>query len=101
MSMAPYPVICYAPDCAHEAVYKVAARWSDGTIGELKTYYLSCPTCLPELYRQAAVKRNRCRMAPGETLSDPAIFLLVRGERDRKLIRCEELEFKFKNLEPN
>ncbi len=98
MLMAPYPVMCYAAGCAREAVYKVAAHWSDGTTGELKTYYLSCAGCLSDLYREASLKRNRCRMAPGETLSEPAIFLLVRGERDRKLIRCEELETKINSL---
>lgn len=48
MPMAPYPVICYAPECRRIAVYKVAARWSDGTTGELKTYSLSCPGCYVE-----------------------------------------------------
>jgi hypothetical protein len=92
MPMPPYPVICYAPGCAGEAVYKVAARWSDGLTAELKTYFLACASCLPALYRQARVNRDNCRLAPGETLNVPEIFLLVRGERDQQLVRCEEIE---------
>ncbi|MCE9533200.1 MAG: hypothetical protein K8T89_19050 [Planctomycetes bacterium] len=92
MPMPPYPVICYAPGCQNEAVYKIAARWSDGITGELKTYSLVCKACLPELYRQARIKRDGCRLAAGESLDVPAIFQLDRGERDRQLVRCEELE---------
>ena len=44
------------------AVYKVAARWSDGFTGELKTYSLACKGCLPDLFRQARTKRDRCRL---------------------------------------
>jgi hypothetical protein len=92
MPMPPYPVLCYAPGCGQEAVYKVAARWSDGVTGELKTYSLACEQCVAELFRQAKAKRDRCRLAVGESLEKPAIFLLARGDRDRQLVRCEELE---------
>src|SRR5262249_39941070 len=30
MPMSPYPVICYRPGCGRPALYKIAARWSDG-----------------------------------------------------------------------
>ncbi len=90
--MPPYPVICYAPNCGKEAVYKVAAQWSDGVTGELKTYYLSCPDCLAALYQKATFKRNKCQLAPGESLSVPGIYSLARGERDRQLLHCEEIE---------
>lgn len=92
MPMPPYPVMCYAPGCANEAVYKIAARWSDGITHELKTYALACETCLPALFRVAKAKRDRCRLAPGESLDEPAIFRLARGERDRELVRCVDLE---------
>jgi hypothetical protein len=95
MPMPPYPVVCYAPACSELAVYKVAARWSDGITGELKTYSLSCAACVPKLFADAKVKRDRCRLAAGESLDVPAIFLLARGERDRQLSRCEELEQRF------
>jgi hypothetical protein len=70
----------------------VAARWSDGVTSELKTYALACKSCVIELFRQAKVKRDRCRLAAGETLEVPAIFRLSLGARDRQLERCEELE---------
>src|SRR5580692_7844734 len=92
MPMPPYPVICYAPGCTGEALYKVAARWSDGITAELKTYSLACANCLPALYRKARLKRDNCRRAEGETLNVPEIYLLARGERDRQLSRCTELE---------
>jgi hypothetical protein len=95
MPMPPYPVICYAPGCAAEAVYKVASCWSDGVTSELKTYFLACPHHLPDLFARARTKRDRCRLTAGETLEVPAIFTLTRGARDQQLTRCEELE---KNL---
>src|SRR3954462_12340381 len=66
--LSPYPVMCYAKGCPREAVYKIAAGWSDGVTSELKTYFLACETCLPELYRAAKVKKSACRLAAGETL---------------------------------
>jgi len=90
--MSPYPVLCYAPGCFSPAIYKIAARWSDGTTNELKTYALACPECLPKLFALAAAKRAACRLAPGETLEAPGIYELARGTRDRTLTRRPDLE---------
>jgi hypothetical protein len=87
-----YPVICYSNGCPREALYKIAAGWSDGVTSELKTYFLACATCLPELYRAAKVKKSACRLAAGETLLDPQVFEMTRGRRDRELVRRRELE---------
>ena len=87
-----YPVICYGPDCSHEAAYKIAARWSDGVTGELKTYFLACDTCLPRLYQTARVKKAACRLASGESLGEPQVFEITRGRRDRELVRRTDLE---------
>ena len=92
MPMPRYPVICYAPGCTREAAFKVAARWSDGITHELKTYYLACSDCLANLYEKARAKRAACRLAPGETLEDPGVYELHRGERDRALSRRRDLE---------
>jgi hypothetical protein len=92
MPMPPYPVICYAPGCRNEAAFKVAAQWSDGITRELKTYSLACPACLADLYARARAKRAACRLAPGETLEEPGIYELHRGERDRLLQRRTDLE---------
>ena len=91
-TMPPYPVLCYAKGCKHEAEFKIAARWSDGVTSELKTYFLACPDCVATLYQTACVKRAACRLAPGETLDDPQVFEIVRGRRDRELGRRAELE---------
>jgi hypothetical protein len=90
--MPPYEVMCYAKGCPHEAVYKIAARWSDGVTSELKTYFLACLTCLPGLYRTAKVKKAACRLAAGESLGEPEVFEMTRGRRDRELVRRAELE---------
>ena len=90
--LPPYPVICYANGCPREAIYKIAARWSDGVTSELKTYFLACGECVPELYRIANVKKAACRLAAGETLGDPQVFEMTRGRRDRELVRRDDLE---------
>ena len=91
-TMPPYPVICYAKGCAREAVFKIAARWSDGVTRELKTYFLACAECLPGLFRMARIKKAECRLAAVETLGDPEVFEMTRGRRDRDLVRRPELE---------
>ncbi len=92
MSLQSYPVRCYTPGCEDLAVYKTAACWSDGLTTELKTYALACPACLAEWFRRSRVKQAACRLAPGETLESPGIYELVRGLRDQKLVRREDLE---------
>jgi hypothetical protein len=92
MPMSPYPVLCYAPGCSAPAVFKIAARWSDGTTHELKTYALSCAACLPKLFAAAVAKRAACRLAPGESLEAPGVYELTRGARDRTLTRRPDLE---------
>jgi hypothetical protein len=90
--MPSYPIYCYRRGCGHLAVYKIAARWSDGVTQELKTYALSCADCLPEWYRLSREKQKACRLAPGEILEPPGVYQLERGQRDRQLHRLPELE---------
>lgn len=92
MPMPPYPVLCHAPGCHCPAVFKVAARWSDGVTHELKTYTLSCRNCLTHLLAAAREKRSACRLAPGESLDLPGVYELLRGERDRTLKQRPDLE---------
>jgi hypothetical protein len=92
MPMPPYPVMCYSAGCPQPAMFKIAARWSDGITDELKTYSLACPACLPQLYALATVKRAACRLAAGETLDAPGIYELHRGERDKQHKRRTDLE---------
>ena len=90
--MSPYPVLCYHPPCGRPAVYKIAARWSDGVTQELKTYALTCADCLPDWFRRSLAKQAACRLAPGEALESPGIYELARGRRDQQLQRLVEVE---------
>jgi hypothetical protein len=92
--MPPYPVHCYEPGCPNLAVYKIAARWSDGLTSELKTYGLTCADCLPAWFRRSVAKQAACRRAANETLERPGIYRLERGKRDVQLERLTDLEAK-------
>jgi len=94
MPMPPYAIRCYRKGCPQPALYKIAARWSDGITKELKTYALCCAECLPGFYQQSVQKQKSCRTAGGETLEAPGIFLMERGQRDRQLTRLTDLEEK-------
>jgi hypothetical protein len=90
--MPPYPIRCYTPGCGRTALYKIAARWSDGITQELKTYALCCEACLPASFLRSRDKQRACRLAPGETLELPGIYRLSRGHRDSHLDRLTDLE---------
>ena len=90
--LPPYPILCFARGCPREAVYKIAARWSDGVTSELKTYSLACGECVSELFRDARARKDACRLAAGETLGEPEVFEMTRGRRDRELVRRTDLE---------
>jgi hypothetical protein len=92
MPMPSYPVRCYTPGCEELAAYKIAARWSDGVTGELKTYALSCAGCLGAWFARSRAKQAACRRAPGETLEPPGIYETARGRRDQELVRRTDLE---------
>jgi hypothetical protein len=90
--MPSYPLHCYTRGCGRLAQYKIAARWSDGVTGELKTYALCCAECLPAWFRQSRQRQATCRLAPGESLETPGIYHLERGHRDQQLHRLVDLE---------
>ena len=92
MPMPPYPVCCYSPRCGRPAVFKIAARWSDGVTHELKTYGLCCAECLADWFRRGRDRQAVCRLAAGETLEAPGVYEMVRGQRDQQLTRRADLE---------
>ena len=61
MPMPPYPVLCYRPGCGKPAVYKIAARWSDGVTEELTTLLAR----VTGLSRAEAGRGNRALVAQG------------------------------------
>jgi hypothetical protein len=73
MPMPAYPVRCL---CGALARVKIAARWSDGITHEFKTYYLACTACTPACLAQAQLKRDICRLTPGESLDQPVALPL-------------------------
>ncbi len=92
MPMPPYQVYCSSPDCKNAAEFKIAARWSDGVVSELKTYALCCGEHLGPCFRAARARQKTARLAPGETLEPPGIFHMQRGQRDQALERLTDLE---------
>jgi hypothetical protein len=92
MAMPPYPIYCYTKNCKNLAEYKIAARWSDGIVSELKTYGLCCNDCLPAWFQQSREKQTRGHAAPGETLEPVGIYRLQHGQRDRQLHRLTDME---------
>ena len=94
MPMPSYQVFCYTKGCKHPAEYKIAARWSDGVAGELKTYGLCCEQCLPIWFQRGRDRQQACHLTPGETLEPPGIYLLQRGHRDQSLQRLLDVEAK-------
>lgn len=97
MPLHNYPILCYGNDCPRDAVYKIASRWSDGVTGELKTYSLCCAECLPDHFRISRMKQAACRLASGETLESPGIYLIRRGAHDYELRRLSDLESQFRS----
>ena len=92
MAMPPYPILCYRPGCGQPALYKIAARWSDGVTQELKTYALTCADCLAASLARSRAKQAACRLAAGEALEVPGVYELARGKRDQQLVRRTDLE---------
>src|SRR5262245_13168171 len=92
MAMTGYPVLCYRPGCTRPAVYKIAARWSDGITQELQTYAQSCPDCLAGHFVASRRKQAACRLAAGEQLGQVGIYELARGNRDQQLVRRADIE---------
>jgi hypothetical protein len=92
MPMPPYQLYCYTKDCKNPAQYKIAAKWSDGVVSELKTYGLCCDDCLSKWFLRGRERYQACKLIPGETLDPPGIYRLERGHRDQVLPRLSELE---------
>lgn len=92
MPMPPYPIYCHHHGCGNLALYKIAARWSDGVTEELKTYSLCCRDCLPEEFLASRKKQAVCRLTAGEVLESPGIYRVEHGRRDPQLERLSDVE---------
>jgi hypothetical protein len=90
--MYSHDVNCTHPYCSDLANYKVAARWSDGRIAELKTYGFACSDHLGEVFQEAENRRVDYTLCPGEVIEEMAIYRFEPGTRDRQLQRLWGLE---------
>lgn len=92
MPMKPYQVRCSGDSCQKTARFKIASRWSDGILSELKTYAITCEDCLARQWQESLPRREKCRTIPGETLEPPGIFELAAGKVSQDLVRRVDLE---------
>jgi hypothetical protein len=85
-------VTCSHPECRAPAAYKIAARWSDGQLAELKTYGFACSEHLGAIFRDSELRRLDYTPSPGESVEEMAIYRYEPGKRDRSLQRLWGLE---------
>ena len=85
-------VLCSRAGCGQPAVYKLAARWSDGEFSELKTYGHACEDCLRPVFKEAEQRWLDHPTAPSETIEELGIYRFEQGKRDRDLQRLWGLE---------
>jgi hypothetical protein len=90
-------VTCSNGTCREPAAYKIAARWSDGRLAELKTYGFACSEHLGEVFREALDRQEEYTPAPGETVEELAIYRYEPGKRDRFLQRLWGLEENYRS----
>ena len=92
MPMKPYKIICQQLNCGNCANFKIASRWSDGGVEDLKTYALVCEDCLRDAFRTSNFKHKKCRTIAGEVLVPPMIFELQTGVHSGQLVRRIDIE---------
>ena len=90
-------VACSHGACREPAAYKIAARWSDGRLAELKTYGFACSEHLGEVFRESQKRQEDYVPAPGETVEELAIYRYEPGKRDRFLQRLWGLEENYRS----
>ena len=87
-----HAVCCTIEGCSEPASYKIAARWSDGSFAELKTYGFACSEHLGPVFREAERRQQGYRPSPNEPIEELAIYRYEAGKRDRQLQRLWGLE---------
>jgi hypothetical protein len=90
-------VNCTHSSCREPAAYKIAARWSDGRLAELKTYGFACSEHLGDVFREALKRQQDYVPGPGETVEELAIYRYEPGKRDRFLQRLWGLEENYRS----
>jgi hypothetical protein len=88
----PALVGCDEPGCTREAVFKIAAPWTDGRFWELKTYGFACRHHLRGVLRSAEARWLDYEPVRGESVELIGIYRYLPGQKDRALPRFESLE---------
>ncbi len=92
-----HEIPCSYPDCRAPAAYKIAARWSDGHLAELKTYGFACSDHIGSVFRESEQRRVDHVPSPGESIEELAIYKYEAGRRDRFLQRLWGLEDNYRS----
>jgi hypothetical protein len=95
--MTSYVVRCSFPGCHEPAAYKIAARWSDGRVAELKTYGFACADHIGVVFRDSERRKHEYAPAPAESIEEIAIYRFEPGKRDRMLQRLWGLEENYRS----
>jgi len=90
-------VVCSHALCREPAAYKIAARWSDGRLAELKTYGFACSEHIGAIFREAEKRWLDYKPAAGESIEELAIYRFEPGKRDRLLQRLWGLEENYRS----
>ena len=90
-------IACKEAGCPEPAIYKIAARWSDGVFNELKSYGFACADHLGSVFRAAEARRSIHHPIPGESLGEIQIFRWEPGKRDSQLVRLTGLEENYRS----
>ncbi|MBV8230694.1 MAG: hypothetical protein JO329_11975 [Planctomycetaceae bacterium] len=85
-----YQPKCTAPKCDKDAVYKIAATWSNSTSRELKNYGLACEDHRDSQLALAQLHRQGLKLAEGEAVGQVGLYQLVPGRRDTELTRLPD-----------
>jgi len=90
-------VACSHAECREPAAYKIAARWTDGRLTELKTYGFACSEHIGVVFRESEQRRREYHPSPGESMEELAIYRHEAGKRDRFLQRLWGLEQNYRS----
>lgn len=80
-----YVPMCSEVGCDREAIYKVAAVWSDGTRRELKNYGLACSAHAEAQTARAQGRRDLLKLQDWETVGDVRLYRFDPDLRDSDL----------------
>ena len=91
------PVACTHGSCREPAAYKIAARWSDGRLAELKTYGFACSEHLGEVFRRPSSGNRITFRRPAKPSKSWRSTAYEPGKRDRFLQRLWGLEENYRS----